>query len=63
MQDKPVITKGDFDSQNLAYWHPIQKRYVAYHRKGREGVRDIMTSVSENFLSWNDPRFLACGDS
>lgn len=39
MQDKPVITKGDFDSQNLAFWHPIQKRYVAYHRKGREGVR------------------------
>ncbi len=63
MQDKPVITLGDFDSQNLAFWHPIQKRYVAYHRKGREGIRDIMMSVSANFLSWNEPRFLAYGDA
>jgi hypothetical protein len=63
MQDKPVITKGDFDSQNLAFWHPIQKRYLAFHRKGREGVRDIMMSVSTNFLAWNDPRFLEYGDA
>ncbi|MEQ1826823.1 MAG: hypothetical protein ABL921_12790 [Pirellula sp.] len=63
MQDKPVITKGDFDSQNLAFWHPTQKRYVAYHRKGRDGVRDIMMSVSANFLVWNDPRFLEYGEA
>ena len=63
MQDKPVITNGDFDSQNLAFWHPVQKRYIAYHRKGREGVRDIMMSVSTNFLSWNGSRFLEYGDA
>lgn len=51
MEEKPVITNGDFDSQNLAFWHPVQKRYVAYHRKGRDGVRDIMTSVSSDFLN------------
>jgi hypothetical protein len=62
MQDAPVITKGDFDSQNLAFWHPVQKRYLAYHRKSRDGVRDIMMSVSTNFLQWNDPRFLSYGD-
>lgn len=61
IQDKPVITKGDFDSQNLAFWHPIQKRYIAYHRKSRDGVRDIMMSVSPNFTTWNDPRFLEYG--
>ena len=63
MQDKNVITKGDFDSQNLAFWHPTQKRYIAYHRKFRDGVRDIMMSVSTNFLTWNDPRFLEYGDA
>jgi len=63
IQEKQIITKGDFDSQNLAFWHPIQKRYLAYHRKGRNGVRDIMMSVSPNFLNWNDPRFLDYGDA
>jgi len=63
MQEKAVITKGDFDSQNLAFWHPVQKRYIAYHRKGRDGVRDIMMSVSANFLNWNDPRYLEYGDA
>ncbi len=63
IQDKPVITKGDFDSQNIAFWHPTQKRYLAYHRKSRNGVRDIMMSVSADFLNWNDPRFLEYGDA
>lgn len=61
MRDKPVITDGDFDSQNIAFWHPVQKRYLAYHRKGRNGVRDIMMSVSQDFLNWNDPRYLDYG--
>jgi hypothetical protein len=63
MSDKAIITKGDFDSQNIAFWHPVQNRYVAYHRKSKEGFRDIMMSVSTNFLQWNDPRFLDYGDS
>ncbi len=63
MSDQPVITKGDFDSQNLAFWDPNQKRYVAYHRKSRDGVRDIMFSVSNDFVAWNDPRFLEYGDA
>lgn len=63
IRDKHVITKGDFDSQNLAFWHPTQNRYIAYHRKFRDGVRDIMMSVSADFLSWNDPRYLEYGDA
>ncbi len=63
MQDKLVITKGEFDSQNLAFWHPTQNRYIAYHRKFRDGVRDIMMSVSTDFLNWNDPRYLNYGEA
>jgi hypothetical protein len=59
MQAAPVITKGDFDSQNLAFWDSTRQRYVEFHRKYRpEGVRDIMTSTSTDFLHWTDPVWL-----
>ena len=37
MSDKPVITEGAFDSQNLAFWDAKRGRYVDYHRQGRAG--------------------------
>lgn len=63
MQDQPVITDGDFDSQNLAFWHAGQKRYLAYHRKGNNRIRDIMFSTSTDFIKWSEPKFLAYGDA
>lgn len=63
MQDEPVITDGDFDSQNLAFWHPGQKRYLAYHRKSNNKVRDIMVSTSTDFIKWSAPKFLNYGDA
>jgi hypothetical protein len=56
--DKPVITKGAFDSQNLAFWDPLRKCYVDFHRGFRDGVRDIMTCTSDDFLTWTDPVWL-----
>jgi hypothetical protein len=56
--DKPVITKGAFDSQNLAFWDGVRGLYVDYHRMGRDGVRDIMTATSTDFLHWTDPVFI-----
>lgn len=57
MSDKPVITKGAFDSQNLAFWDPHIGKYREYHRAFRV-VRDIMTGTSDDFLSWTDPVWL-----
>jgi hypothetical protein len=57
MADRPVITKGAFDSQNLAFWDAHAGVYREYHRQFR-GVRDIMTSTSGDFLGWTDPTFL-----
>src|SRR5262249_24920974 len=34
--EKPVITKGAFDSQNLAFWDPQLKKYREYHRMFRK---------------------------
>lgn len=58
MSDKPVITDGAFDSQNLAFWDAERGLYVDYHRQGRNGKRDIMTCTSPDFLNWTKPKFL-----
>ena len=57
--DKPVITKGAFDSQNLAFYDPLGGRYVEFHRGFRNGVRDIMTCTSADFRTWSDPVWLS----
>jgi hypothetical protein len=57
MTEKPVITKGAFDSQNLAFWDPHIKQYREFHRAFRT-VRDIMTGTSRDFLTWTEPEFL-----
>lgn len=51
----PVITKGAFDSQNLAYWDPARGCYVDYHRGFLQGVRAILTCTSADFLTWTEP--------
>lgn len=59
MADDPVITKGAFDSQNLAFWDPVRELYVDFHRFFHDGVRDILTCTSTDFLDWTDPVPLA----
>jgi len=63
MSDKPVITQGAFDSQNLAFWDNLRGCYVDYHRQGRNGKRDIMTCTSPDFLNWTEPQFLEYPDA
>lgn len=57
MNEAPVITKGAFDSQNLAFWHGHAGIYREYHREFRV-IRDIMTGTSADFLNWTDPVFI-----
>ena len=63
LQEEPVITEGAFDSQNLAFWDDLQGQYVEYHRGFKDGVRDIMTSTSADFINWTDPVWLSYGDA
>ncbi len=58
IKDEPVITEGAFDSQNLAFWDPLTKEYVDYHRIFVDGVRSIMTSTSKDFVNWTKPVLL-----
>lgn len=59
VRETPVITKGAFDSQNLAFWDTVRHQYVEFHRGFRRGVRDIMTCTSEDFRTWSDPVWLS----
>jgi len=63
LQDEPVITKGAFDSQNLAFFDTVRGDYVEYHRGFKDGVRDIMTSRSADFVNWPEPDWLSYGDA
>jgi hypothetical protein len=63
LREEPVITQGAFDSQNLAFWDPVRKLYVEYHRGFRDGFRDIMTSTSADFVNWTEPQWLDYGDA
>jgi hypothetical protein len=42
MREEPVITRGKFDSQNVAFWDQGRECYVAYYRAMR-GPNDEMT--------------------
>ncbi len=74
MSEKPVITEGAFDSQNLAFWDPVRKEYRAYWRIFTAGVttekvwkptgrRAIRTATSKDFLTWGPHADLAYVDS
>lgn len=56
LQPEPVITKGAFDSQNLAFWDAPQSRYACFSRifTADTRLRAIQSSHSTDFLSWSD---------
>jgi len=59
MRDAPVITDGKFDSQNVGFWDAQRGEYRAYYRDFRDGVRDIKTATSRDFLTWTPGEWLA----
>jgi hypothetical protein len=61
LSPEPVITKGKFDSQNLAFWDEVRGEYREYHRDWRNG-RDIRTSTSKDFITWSEPKFVDYAD-
>ncbi len=59
LQDEPVLRKGAFDSQNVAFWSVTENCYVAYFRTWSEGdfagFRTISRSTSTRFTDWSPP--------
>lgn len=54
LSEKPVITAGAFDSQNLAFWDPVRKEYRAYWRIFSNKIRDIRTATSKDMITWGN---------
>ncbi|MFZ4628546.1 MAG: hypothetical protein ACOYNR_09495 [Blastocatellia bacterium] len=60
--DRPVITEGDFDSQNVAFWSPSERQYLAYVRVFRDRIRRIARTTSTDFTHWTAPVLMGYGD-
>lgn len=63
LDDKPLLGKGDYDSQNLAFWDEKKKCYIAYYRtywKDTKGVgrRGVQISTSKDFRTWSKAKWL-----
>lgn len=56
LQAAPVLTEGDFDSQNVAFWSAAEGQYVCYFRTfknvGGTRYRWVSRAVSEDFVRW-----------
>lgn len=67
LRDKPVLSQGAFDSQNVAFWSATENCYAAYFRtwtgRGFAGFRTISRATSTNFLDWSDSVEMAFGDT
>ena len=55
LKDGPVITKGAFDSQNVAFWSEHEQKYLCYFRTFRNGKRWVSRTTSDDFFTWTDP--------
>ena len=67
LRDEPLISKGAFDSQNVAFWSESEGCYVCYFRTwtGGEfaGFRTISRTTSKDFLTWSPPEEMNYGDT
>lgn len=44
-----------FDSQNVAFWSPVEKKYLSYFRVFKDKIRRIARSESDDFIHWSKP--------
>lgn len=67
LQDTPVITKGAFDSQNVAFWSETEKKYLCYFRAWSEGdykgIRTVGRATSDDFVTWTEPESMNFGNT
>ncbi|MDP8243673.1 MAG: hypothetical protein P9L94_06300 [Candidatus Hinthialibacter antarcticus] len=59
IREKPLITDGAFDSQNVAFWSESENVYVCYFRTWTQGefkgYRTVSRTTSPDFLNWSEP--------
>lgn len=63
VSERPLITKGQFDSQNVAFWSEHERLYLCYFRTSRAGVRWVARATSTDFVNWIEPVEMEFGDA
>ncbi|MBI3878881.1 MAG: hypothetical protein HY301_02305 [Verrucomicrobia bacterium] len=53
MSHDPAMTKGAFDSLNLAFWDVARGRYACYSRIFSNNTRAVQSAHSADFLAWS----------
>jgi len=65
LREEPVITKGAFDSQNVAFWSESEGCYACYFRTWSEGewagIRTVSRTTSKDFINWTEPKNMTFG--
>lgn len=63
----PVVTGGEFDSQNVSFWSVSESCYLCYFRKwiqvGDKSIRSIARCSSPDFIHWSLPVEMDFGDT
>lgn len=59
--DKPIITQGAFDSQNVGFWSETEQKYICYLRIFESGVRSVARCTSDDFITWTTPEPMTYG--
>lgn len=55
MKAEPVIVKGAFDSQNLAFFDTTRRQYTCFSRIFSNKVRAVQSNYAPDFLNWTEP--------
>ncbi len=67
LRDTPLLTRGAFDSQNVAFWSESEHCYALYFRTWTRGdfagYRTISRATSADFLAWSAPVEMHFGDT
>ena len=74
LSEKPVFTKGAFDSQNVAFWSEAEQCYVIYFRIFTggtvservwqpKGYRTVARTTSKDFLNFTEVERMDFGDT
>lgn len=62
-----AISKGAFDSQNVAFWSESEQLYICYFRTWTQGefagFRSISRATSPDSVQWSEPQAMTYGDT
>lgn len=66
LKKRAVLTRGAFDSQNVAFWSASEKKYISYFRtwsgnRPGSGFRTVSRATSDDFITWNAPKRMRFG--